>query len=202
MAVTPTPEISRAAALSLGARLRATRLLSPSLVAQLPRDDELRKAMYRLDALQRVTSTSRPPADWHAWMDAVVDVDADLHGGTAGVVDTAFFLEAQRFAARTGAPAEARAGIDFLHGIGAWNWPEAAVAARALMDSRDSVRWIPDVLLRNGAAVSFIMLRDTAAKQVLRTFARRTEDDRFRERLISSYLVYQDSAMRRQRGWK
>ena len=68
------------------------------------------------------------------------------------VVDTAFFDQVRRFAATAGAPAEARAGVDFLHGIGSWNWPEAAVSARALMASIDTVTWIPDILLRNGAA--------------------------------------------------
>lgn len=203
MALTPTPEVPRAAALALGARLRAMRILPPSLTALLPRDDELRKAVYRADELERVTSSSRPPADWHAWMDAVVAVDADFHSGTSGVVDSAFFGQLRRFAARARAPAEARAGVDFLHGIGSWNWVEAAVASRTLMASRDSVRWLPEVLLRNGAAVSFIMLRDTAgAKEVLRTFAKRTNEDRFRETLIASYLVYQDSTLRKQRGWK
>jgi spermidine synthase len=203
LAVTPTPEVPRPGALSLGARIRALRTLPASVVAMLPRDDDLRKALYRIDELDRMSSSARPPADWHSWMDAVVDVDADLHSGTAGVVDTAFFDKVRQFASRAGAPAEARAGVDFLHGIGAWNWPEAAVSARALIASRDTVRWIPDSLLRNGAAVAFIMLHDTAgAKEVLQTFAKRTEEDQFREHLIGSYLIYQDSVMRRKMGWK
>jgi hypothetical protein len=136
-------------------------------------------------------------------MDRVVEVDADLHSGTSGVVDTAFFQQIRSFAARTGAPVEAHAGIDFLHGIGAWNWPEAAVSARALMASHDTVPWIPDVLVRNGAAVSFIMLRDvTGARDVLRAFAKRTDEDAFRDRLIASYVIYQDPVMRRKMGWK
>jgi hypothetical protein len=62
---------------------------------------------------------------------------------------------------------------------------------------------MPDPLLRNGAVVSYIMLRDTAgAKEVLRKFARRTDSDQFRERLIASFLIYQDSTMRRKMGWK
>jgi hypothetical protein len=131
-----------------------------------------------------------------------VQVDADLHSGTAGVVDSAFFARAREFISRTAAPAEARAGIDFLHGIGAWNWPETAVAAKALMTSADPESWIPDPLLRNGAAVSYIMLRDTAgAANVLRHFAKRTNEDRFRERLIKSFLIYQDSTMRKKMGW-
>jgi predicted membrane-bound spermidine synthase len=203
LAITPTPEIARPAALSLGARIRATHTLPASVVAMLPRDEDLRNALYRVDQLDRMTTSARPPADWHAWMDAVVQVDEDLHSGTAGAVDTGFFDKVRQFASKGGAPAEARAGIDFLHGIGAWNWPEAAVSARALIASRDTIAWIPDVLLRNGAAVAFIMLHDTAgAKDVLQTFAKRTDEDQFRDHLLGAYLIYQDTVMRRKMGWK
>ena len=130
-------------------------------------------------------------------------VDEDLHTGTAGVADTAFFGRLRAFAARTGAPVEARAGVDFLHGISAWNWPQAAVAAQTLIASTDSTTWIPDPLLRNGAAVAYIMMKDTTgAKHVLQTFAKRTVDDFFRERIISSALVYRDSTLRKRRGWQ
>lgn len=201
--ISPTPEVPRSEALALGARLRAMRSLPPATTALLPRDEALRGAMYRLDELDRVIAAGQPPADWHAWMNSVLAVDADVHSGTAGVADTAFFQRLRQYTTRHSAPLETRAAVDFLHGIGSWSWAEAAVAAKALMSSTDSLGWLPDPLLRNGAAVSFIMLRDTAgATEVLRKFARRTNADAFRERLIASYLVYQDSTMRRKRGWK
>ena len=203
LAITPTPEIARPAALSLGARVRAMHTLPTAVSTLLTRDEALRNALYRVDELERMVSSNRPPADWHAWMDAVVQVDEDLHSGTAGVADTAFFDKVRQFASRAGAPAAARAGIDFLHGIGAWNWPEATVSARALIASQDTVAWIPDVLLRNGATVAFIMLHDTAgAKEMLQTFAKRTDEDQFRDHLLGSYLIYQDPAMRKKMGWK
>lgn len=183
--------------------MRMIRTLTPDLVAAIPRDDELRAAMFRADALERITTSSRAPADWHEFMRTVVDVDRDLHSGTAGVMDSAFFRDVRNFLNRAGAPAEARAGIDFLEGISAWNWPLAATAAKTLIASQDTVEWVPDVLLRNGAAVANIILRDTTeAKRVLQTFAKRTYDDPFRERLIASYLVYSDSTLRRRRGWQ
>jgi hypothetical protein len=201
--VPAVPEVGRPSALALGTRLRAMRTLPSSVTDQIPRDEELRGALYRLDQLDRVMAIPRPPADWHSWMQSVVDVDADIHGGTAGVVDTAFFASVRRFAASQGAPVEARAAVEFLHGIGAWDWPKAAIASEALIATTDSVQWIPETLLRNGAAVSYVMLGDTAgATGVLRTFARRTSNDRFRESMIASYLVYQDTVLRRRRGWQ
>ncbi|MGH7678422.1 MAG: fused MFS/spermidine synthase [Gemmatimonadaceae bacterium] len=203
LGTTPTPEIARPVALALGTKLRAMRTLTPSLVAQMPRDEELRSALYRVDQLERMAATPRPPADWHSWMIAVVHVDEDLHSGTAGVVDSGFFQRMRDFAARNGAPVEARAGVEFLEGIGSWNWPKAAVASQTLLASTDTVDWIPELLLRNGAAVSYTLLGDTTgAKKVLQTFARRTAEDYFRERMIASYLVYQDTTLRRRRGWR
>ena len=203
LSVPVTPEIDRSGALAHGARLRVIRTLTPEMAAAMPRDDELRAAMFRWDALERITASSRAPADWHEFMRTVLDVDRDLHSGTAGVMDSAFFREVRGFLNRTGAPAEARAAVDFLEGISAWNWPLAATAAKVLIASQDTVEWIPDVLLRNGAAVANVIIRDTTeAKLVLQTFAKRTYDDPFRERLIASYLVYSDPTLRRRRGWR
>lgn len=203
LTIAATPEVDRPVALALGAQIRAQRTLPAQTTAAMERGDELRAALYRLDALERMTASSRPPADWAEFTRAVVKADEDIHGGTAGVVDSAFFRQARSYAARAGAPAEARAAIDFLEGIGSWNWPQAAVASGILIDSADDREWIPHVLLRNGATVAYTILADTAgAKAVLRTFAKRTFEDRFRERLLASYLVYADSTLRRRRGWR
>jgi len=198
-----TPEIPRAQALATGTRLRAIRTLPAAEADDVARDDELTQALFRLDQMDRLTAGSKPPVDWHAWMQVVLACDADIHSGTAGVVDSAFFANLRAYASRAGAPADVRAALDFLHGIGSWNWPEAAVASRSLMDSPDPAPWVPDPLLRNGAAVSFVMLQDTAgATNVLRHFGKRTTADQMRERIISSFLIYQDSTMRRKMGWR
>ena len=203
LGATPTPEIGRPVALAIGAQIRAIKMLPDSITGHIPRDGDLRHALYRVDRLERLSSGTKPPADWSVWMKDVVSVDEDLHAGTAGVVDSAFFNRIRSFAARTGAPFEARAGIDFLQGIGAWNWPQAVVAAEALIASADTVEWIPDVLLRNGAAVGYIMLSDTTgAKKVLQEFAKRTSDDFFRERMIASYLIWKNPVLRKRRGWQ
>jgi spermidine synthase len=201
-AQSPTPEIARSAAVALGARLQALRTLPASVTRDIVRDTELGAAMHRVDQVEQSARGSRPPADWGAWMHSVVAADVDLHSGTAGVVDTAFYNAVRAYVTRAGAPVEARASLDFLHGIGAWNWPEAAAAAKLLLDSNSETPWLPSALLRNGAAAAFINVQDTAAaKQVLRTFAQRINEDRMRERIIGSYLISLDPEMRRQMGW-
>jgi hypothetical protein len=164
-------------------------------------DEELSAARLRVEQLEAAAANRKPPASWHAWMDAVVEADEDLHGGTAGVVDSTFFRAMRKHAIDHRAPVEARMALEFLEGIGAWNWPQAAQAARALMVLRDPIPWVPPALLRNGAAAAFIMTRDTAnAKRVLKDFSARA-DDRFRERMIGSILVQLDPTFRKELGW-
>jgi spermidine synthase len=202
LGATATPEISRPVALALGTRVRTLRDMTREAAAKVPRDEDLRYAAYRYDQLDRVTAAGQAPADWNSWVLAVLHVDEDLHTGTAGVIDSAFFRRMRDFAARHGAPSEARASVDFLEGIGSWNWPKAAAAAETLIASRDTLEWIPPPLLRNGAAVAYTIMSDTTgAKRVLQTFAKRTNEDYFRERLIASALVYRDSTLRKRRGW-
>lgn len=195
--VSPTPEIPRSAALALGTTLRAIRTLGPRVGAVIHRNAETRAATYRLDQLMRMAESKQPPADWHRWVEHVAASDEELHSGTAGVVDSAFFAAVRRYAASAGAPAEARASVDFLHGIGAWDWPEVVAATHVLQASQDSIGWLPDALLRNGSVVAHIKLRNFGeATKALRLFAQRTEDDAFRERLISSYLIYADTSLK------
>lgn len=203
LGVTPTPEIPRPVALSTSTRVRAVRALPPEEAAQVPRDDDLRQALSRIHRLELTLASGRPPADWPEWMALVLEVDEDLHGGTAGVVDSAFFRSVRSYAARQGAPAEARSAVDFLEGIGAWDWPKAAVASKLLIASIDSSTWIPDALLRNGGVLAHIKVGDVeGATEILRTFAKRTNADRFRERLLTSYLISRDSTLSDKMGWR
>jgi hypothetical protein len=111
------------------------------------------------------------------------------------VVDTAFFVALRRFVARADAPAEARAAVDFLHGIGVWDWRETAAAAKTLVEA-PGPPWLPNALVRNGGVVANIMVKDTAeARRLMRIFAARTDDDAFRERILSSILTYLDPVL-------
>ncbi len=195
--VSPTPEIPRSQALALGATMRALRTLGPRYAAVIHRTAETRAATYRLDQLMRMAETRTPPADWHRWVEHVVASDEELHGGTAGVVDSAFFATLRRYAAAAGAPAEARAAVDFLHGIGVWNWAEVLASANVLETSKDSIGWVPDPLIRNATIIAHIKTRNySAARGVLQVYAQRSSEDSFRERILSSYLIYADTSLK------
>ncbi|MEX2178902.1 MAG: hypothetical protein WD801_09345, partial [Gemmatimonadaceae bacterium] len=96
-----------------------------------------------------------------------------------------------------------RAAISFLEGLGAWDWPKVVVSAGTLIASQDSLRWIPDALLRNGATIGHIKLRNyQSAKEVQRSFARIAGVDPFRDRLIATYLAFSDTARWQQTAWR
>jgi spermidine synthase len=199
----PTPEIDRAAALAQSTKLRFLRTKPESLTRSLPREDALREAIFRIGTMERLARSGAPSPDWHSWVYELVAVDAAMHSGTAGVVDSVFYAEMRAYVARANAPREARAAVSVLHGIGVHDWEEAAGAAKLLMASVEATPWLPPELLRNGAAVAFIKIGDLeSAKQTLRDFARKTDGDRFRERIISSYLISLDPKMRKEMGWQ
>ena len=197
----PTPEIERSQAHALSARLHAVRTGSDSLGKKVSVDEELSAARLRIEQLEAAVAGNRPPASWHSWMDQVVAADADLHGGTSGVVDSTFYRMMRGYAIRHNAPTEARVALNFLEAIAAWNWPEAAQAARGLMLLKDPIPWVPHDLLRNAGAAAFIMTRDTAsAKKLVKDFSS-LANDRFRERILGSILVQIDSTFKKEMGW-
>jgi spermidine synthase len=194
---TPAPDVPRSTSLAMGATLRAIRTLDPRVALNIRKDAEVRAATYRLDQLMRMAASMQPPADWHRWVEHIIASDAELHSGTAGVVDSSFFVSLRRYVKVAGAPAEARAAVDFLHGLGVWNWPEVIASANVLETSQDSIGWVPDALLRNASVVAHIKLKNfEAARAALRVFAQRTSDDHFREQILSSYLIYADSTLK------
>jgi hypothetical protein len=195
--LTPTPEVERALALAEGARLRAIRTM-PDLADQVVRTDDTRAALQRLDFIEKSIASSEPPADWRSWLQQVERASLELHGGTAGVADSMFFRPLHAYASRAGAPAEVRAGLNFLEGIAAWDWPKVVVAAGSLVAADPTEPWISETLLRNGAVVGHIRLGNVnAAKETLREFANRTTEDRFREQVLASYVMSIDSTARR-----
>jgi hypothetical protein len=182
----PTPDVKRSARLASATRLRA--------VLERPTDRSTHRnlavdALARYAALTTAMRSGRAPADWRGWVAQVSEVDADLHGGTAGVADTAFFRSVRGYLARAGAPPEARASVEFLEASRGWDWERAAAAATRLMASGDATAWIQRSQLRDGAVTAFIMSRDTAnARATLRALADTGGSPSLREDVLGAIL--------------
>ncbi|MDF1506247.1 hypothetical protein, partial [Roseisolibacter sp. H3M3-2] len=152
----------------------------------------VRDATYRRAAFEAIVASGRPPADWHRWVAHAVDVEAELHGGSAGVADTAFYRRVFAYLDAARAPREVRASVEFLHGLAAYDFAQAADAADVLVEAlRREDRWLLPALLHDGAVVSAIRLGDAgrATRFLAATApgARRSSDD-LRVELLTAWI--------------
>jgi spermidine synthase len=122
-----------------------------------------RDALYRRAAYEEILASGRPPVDWPRFVDHALDIADDLHGGTAGVADSAFFGRLFAYHAAQHAPREAVAAAHLSHGLAAWSWAEAADAADSLAGAQTrGARWVQPELVLDGGVVSALKLGDPA----------------------------------------
>jgi spermidine synthase len=199
-----TPDISQVAALTFGARVRALRARGATqpVDSALRSDREVTAAVYQYDVLDRLAASGRPPADWRVWFDRFIDVEADLHRGTAGVADESFYGSMLRYARSQGAPREAVAAIEFLHGLAAWNFPQVLAASPVLEPAQRARRaWISSELLRDGTVVAHLATGDVSGARrrmnELSPLGDQGDDAyRFRSRLLFSYILFAEREKR------
>jgi spermidine synthase len=138
-------------------------------------------------------ATGKAPLDWRTWVGAVSGVEEGLHGGMAGVVDTAFYKSLRTYLAQTNAPELARASIDFMHGLGAWDYAEASRAADPLIAAAARGElWLDADMLRDGAVMAKLATGHRAeARNVFRQFIRQSTRDitDLRTRLLYAYIA-------------
>jgi hypothetical protein len=162
-AVTTVPEIARPQAAALSARLRSD---LDAAHDTLPPAREYPPMLLRKRMLDAFVTRGIAPPDWQLWMRNVALVENDVHGGTAGVADEAFYEPIYRFLRSSKAPRRAVAALDFLHGLAAWNFQQASTAADVLMPDADlGESWLPPVTLRDGAVVAKLEVGDIAGAQ-------------------------------------
>jgi len=183
----PVRGIPRMRALAVSAALHAKGSASDTL--DWP---EVTAALERRWALDGTLSAATPPADWRAWVQQVAQVEKDLHGGTAGVADEAFYASVTGFLDRLRAPSEARDAVTFLHGIAAWNFESAARATDRLAPSAVAGHpWVPIDLLRDGGVVSKLRIGDVTGARAtwaqLSPHVPRPPND-LRTMLLAAYL--------------
>ena len=118
-------------------------------------------AVERARAVDRILESTVPPADWHVWVEAVRDAEETRAGPNAGVADTAFYAAVSRYMDRHRAPPGARAAIDFLHGLAAWDFTKSSKSAELLLDlaSRGDF-WLRPELLGEATVAARLRLGD------------------------------------------
>ena len=186
---TATPEIAPSSAAVRSARLRAN--VDPARDS-IPVDGDLAMARYRKGMLDAFMAAGAPPPDWEIWFRSVNQTDGELHGQAAGHADEAFHAALRRYLVRAGAPANARAAADFLHGVAVWDWPAVARAAEVLIAAaNEGETWMLPEMLRDGAVVARLKLGDAAgARQAFDRFTTESMEWRdLRARLLDAHIA-------------
>ena len=191
--------LARGAALRMAWDARAAMARAAGRGGEAPmlgiaREDEgwVRDAVYRRAAYEAVLATRRAPADWRRFVAQALECEGDVHGGTAGVADSAFYARTFAYLDAAGAPDEARAALHFVHGLAASRWDEANAAGRVLRDDvARGDRWVDAELLLDGSVVAALRAGDVAgARQALSQLRpqvrRRTED--VRDALLDAWV--------------
>jgi len=111
----------------------------------------------------------------------------------AGMVDTAFYSSLYTYLDRTHAPEVVRASVDFLHGLAAWDYPQAARAADPLIASAERGElWLDADQLRDGAVIAKLAVGDRAgARAAFRALVSRSGRSvtDLRTRLLYAYIA-------------
>jgi hypothetical protein len=161
-------DLPRTQLLAQGAAVRAAwarRTRDPADTAILPGTvgdtAALRDALYRRASYEHVLATGRAPTHWPRFIAHALDVADDLHGGTAGAMDSTFFDPLLAYLDGARAPAGAQASVRFLRGLYGWRWAEACDAAEVLVAARQrGESWVRPTLLHDGAVVCALRLGD------------------------------------------
>ncbi|HET9426115.1 MAG TPA: fused MFS/spermidine synthase [Gemmatimonadaceae bacterium] len=154
----PATEIVRASALARGARLRIAREYGAT---EITTDSLLRQSAARIEDFDGDLERGTVPSDWNEWLTQFAAVEEDLHGGTAGAADEAFYGKVRAFLRATKAPAGVLAAVDLHHGLAAWDFTEAARAGDTLVAHLvGGARWLPTELVRRGTALAKLELGD------------------------------------------
>jgi len=185
----PAPEILRLRSLSIGAALRA-----PGMPPVNPRllDPRLVQGLERRARLEAQLASAVPPADWRAWTLDVLRAEEDLHLGTTGFADEAFYAPLADYMRRAGAPVAAWRAVGFVHDVARWNFAAAAPAVDSLIAlAQAGQEWVPSPLLLDGAVATGIQTGDVRAArrayEALLSLSSRGRGD-LRSRLTEAYL--------------
>ena len=160
--------LPRSSLRALGARLRVNE--PPPASDSLARDREFRQALMRRELLRDALAAPHAPTDWFTWFRMALEVERDLHAGTSGVIDSAFYGDVERYLTRWKAPDAAHSAWRFMKAAGTYNWPGVTAEMTPQLKARVSKHtWIPIDILRTAGVLAFVKTGD-------RVTARKTFD--------------------------
>ena len=193
----PVPSIPRPRALATSAVLHLRRVANgEDSVA----GTDVLAALQRRARLENGMVSGRPPADWHQWMTDALQLSADLHGGTAGVADEAFYRSIFAYLAAQHAPTGARQAFAFQHALRVYDFTAASALADSLLPAaKTNAGWYPVDDLRDGGTIAKLAAGDVpGARHYWVDLAHKAARpaDSIRSLLIGAYIIAADRAQR------
>jgi predicted membrane-bound spermidine synthase len=108
-------------------------------------------------------SVNAPPPHWHRWVSLLYEVNRDVHGGSPGSIDSAFFRRVDAYVNRVNAPASVRQAVDFVKAADSWDFAMAQAAGDQLIKKmRKGDWWLPPGYLRDATVVAHLRNGDAA----------------------------------------
>lgn len=152
----------------------------------------VRAASLRVQRLSLELRTNRAPVDWPLWFAELLQVERDLHQGTMGSVDEAWYAEVERFLLASDAPSGVVSAWRLLRAALTYDWPAAAAEVPQQIAERDQgTAWLPPALLLDAAVLARLRSGDVAGAQAafarLSDAAGRSPDD-VRTRMLEALL--------------
>ncbi len=150
-----TLDLQRLNALTTGARMRAH--LPPPVSDSAPEDRGYRAALVRAGTLDAILQYPGAPPEWSSWIRQAMDVERDVHGGSMGEVDSAFYGRLLQYADSRQAPDDLKSALRFMRAISTYDWPTAAKEANVQIRARLAGHWyLNNDVLRDGATIAFL----------------------------------------------
>jgi spermidine synthase len=198
-ATAPALSLDRIEDQALAARLRSGERLAPDDTAIVNR--AFQAARLRGERLAQGIATNRPPADWFHWFNEMLAVEDDLHAGTMGEVDGAWYAGVERYMVTHRAPSDGISALRMLRAGSTYDWTTAARESQVLVDARNRGRvWFPADLFLDMSVVARLKVGDfngaRALLSRLQTGSDRETND-VRLRLLDAHVARVETAMSR-----
>jgi hypothetical protein len=164
-----------------------------------PTDTSSADSAYRPIALRRrsfdATTFGRvSPPDWHRWVSQLLEVDRDVHAGSPGSVDTAFYKGIDDFVDRANAPEGARQSVEFFKAADRWDFELVQRVGDELIGKvTKGEKWVSPDYLRDATVVAHLKNGDpSGARRAFDAMRPRVSRDAvadLRTRLLRAYIA-------------
>ena len=162
--VEPILELGALHDLSIGSWIRWAR--TPDIELDDSPSPQHRAALEAYRSYSQPMALERAPSDWLSFLTLAAGVEGDIHGGTAGVVDSLFYGRLFDYLRTQEAPPEAQAAADFLYGVASWEHDRTIAATPILLEAWGrGEEWVPMSTLRDGAILALLASGDREGAQ-------------------------------------